>query len=638
MPYAEALLFVDDYEPQVVKRRLRREYGVGSYDDVARSCGETLESAAVGACGLKARYRLYPDRRAVEARREGLEMLLGQHRGRGEDCGLPAVHGDDVRRAHGDLRLAVAGVAAHQPVHWLRRGEVGLDGGNRGELVGRLLVGERGVERLAAFAMDVVGEPGDDFALRLGLEQRRREVGDGFLGVGLVLAPALAVEFVQAHFLSFDADIPRQQMGVRRRHVELGAFGVFDGEDLAAFAVHLDFGGTDEASNAVVDVHDVFTRLQIVEIVQPYAAGMLPPGRAGLALGENAVGFGDDGKPGEAFRRREFESARKFVRLQNDLASRARGGEMAGEPGPGGLEKLRMVRFVRAEFAEARQRRCLEAVRRDAGGRRVAGVDDLHAAGRRVSSEGGAERVGVVVEREYGGPLGQHVGECRGSGVRRALLVRRHDFRGVHAGDRALGRRVEGAQALEGVAEELGADRELVAGAPDVHDAAADRPVAFFFHRRRAVVAESGQAVAVSGKGCRGTVAFGRDCKPARRTLGHRGANRGERCDDDARIRIHGPRAQRGERLEPRAKGGLVAVERRRQLEKPRRQAGGDGADVVRQTIGVRQAGRDGENDAARLGPRGEGQREKCVRAACRGRKRDRPGRVRRGWVEARGE
>ena len=90
--------------------------------------------------------------------------------------------------------------------------------------------------------MDIVCEAGNDFTLGLRLQQRDRKIGDGLLCIGLVLAPAFAVQPVKLHRFALDADITREEMCVRGGHVKFRAFGVLDGEDLAAFAVHEDFG------------------------------------------------------------------------------------------------------------------------------------------------------------------------------------------------------------------------------------------------------------------------------------------------------------------------------------------------------------------------------------------------------------
>ena len=66
-----------------------------------------------------------------------------EQRGRHQDGHLLAVLHRLERGPHGDLGLAVADVAADDAVHRQRLLHVGLDLVDRGELIGRLDVGER---------------------------------------------------------------------------------------------------------------------------------------------------------------------------------------------------------------------------------------------------------------------------------------------------------------------------------------------------------------------------------------------------------------------------------------------------------------------------------------------------------------
>ena len=99
---------------------------------------------------LEARERLDPHRVALEALAERLLVLLAQDRGGHQHGDLLAVHRGAEGRAHGHLGLAVADVAADEPVHRLRALHVAEHVLDRGELVGRLLVGEGRLELLQA--------------------------------------------------------------------------------------------------------------------------------------------------------------------------------------------------------------------------------------------------------------------------------------------------------------------------------------------------------------------------------------------------------------------------------------------------------------------------------------------------------
>ncbi len=635
--HAEALLLVDDDEPEVAEGDARREDGVRADHDVARARGEALEGPLVRAARLEARDGFDPHGCAVEARGERLEVLLGEDGRRREDGGLFAVERGDVGRAHRDFRLAVARVAADQPVHRLRRGEIRLDGGDGGELVGRLLEGERGLERIEPVAgRDVVGESGNGRAPCLRVEERGREVGDGALRVQLVPGPALAVEPVQAHLLALDPDVARQQVRVGGGNVELGAVGVFDGEDFAAPAVELDFGRADEAADAVIDMDDVFARLELVEIVDAHALDRAPDGRGAVAAGEDAVGLGDDDEAGN------LEAAGEVVELQHRVAARGRRREVLVESPAGRVEKFGMVRLVRAELREAGQGGRLERVREDAARRGVARVDAAEAV------RAGLERIGVVLEREDRGVGGQERekgGFARGG---RQVVVVRGDgqqFGMVDALDGKLRRGVEGAQGLEVVAEKFGADGELLAGAPRIDNAAAHAPVAFLLHGADAVIAYFRQFFNKFAKfyfRTRGDRPRARPCatrgdRPRRcgdrpregernrgdRPRGDGGGEGREGRDDDGGVGREVVGAQRGNRLEAQTERGLLAVQERREFEEADRVARGDEPQIVNETVGIGQARRDGEDDGA--GAERERARDKCIGRAGQRRNGHRP-------------
>ena len=88
------------------------------------------------------------------------------------------------------------------------------------------------------------------------------------------------------------------------------------------------------------------------------------------------------------------------------------------------------------------------------------------------------------------------------------------DFAAVDAFDGGLGGGVEGAEGFEVVAEEFGADGEVVPRAPDIDDAAADRAVAFLLDLGEALVAEAGELVAEGGEGGADAVESGNGALP----------------------------------------------------------------------------------------------------------------------------
>ena len=119
---------------------------MGADEDVDLALGEALDRLALLGGRAEAADVLDRERVVAQALGEGAEVLLGEDRRRREHQHLLAVVGGLERGAQRDLGLAVADVAADQPVHRALGLHVGLDGLDRLALVGRLAVRERGLE------------------------------------------------------------------------------------------------------------------------------------------------------------------------------------------------------------------------------------------------------------------------------------------------------------------------------------------------------------------------------------------------------------------------------------------------------------------------------------------------------------
>ena len=111
----------------------------------------------------------------VEQRPHTRGVLIGQHLGRRHQCCLvPALHCGQ-HRGHGDHGLARAHVALQQPVHRVRRSEVGLDLADRSLLGTRETVRQGVVEAVHEISVDFVLEPAL-FALHRPLAQHQDQL------------------------------------------------------------------------------------------------------------------------------------------------------------------------------------------------------------------------------------------------------------------------------------------------------------------------------------------------------------------------------------------------------------------------------------------------------------------------------
>jgi hypothetical protein len=194
---AEPLFLVDYHESEVLEADIGADEAVRAHDHVHAARREAGEDALLFGGGAKAAQRLDRERVLRDALAKRAVVLLRQNGGRTEDRHLLAVVHGFERRPHRQLGLAVAHVAADEPVHRPRPQHVGLDLRQRGQLVRRLTVRERGLELGLPLAVRGECVARLRIAQRLEVDHLAGEVEDG--GADLVFAalPTDAAEFRQ---------------------------------------------------------------------------------------------------------------------------------------------------------------------------------------------------------------------------------------------------------------------------------------------------------------------------------------------------------------------------------------------------------------------------------------------------------
>ena len=175
LAHAEAMLLVDDHQAEALELDVARQQLVRADDDVDLA-GFELADGLRGLLRAPEAGQFRDLHRPVgEAVAEGLEMLLGEQRGRAEDHHLLAVGDRDERGAQRDLGLAEADVAAHQAVHRLAGRHVGDHRLDRRRLVGGLLEAEAVGERFQIVLLEWrTSGPGVRRASRTATAIRRR--------------------------------------------------------------------------------------------------------------------------------------------------------------------------------------------------------------------------------------------------------------------------------------------------------------------------------------------------------------------------------------------------------------------------------------------------------------------------------
>jgi hypothetical protein len=156
-------------------------------------------------------------------------VLLGQDGGRAQDQRLPVVQRDRERRAHRDLRLAEADVAADEPVHRPCHLEVFLDGFDRLLLVLGLAIRERRLEPLQPVVREIERLARGLSALRIQGEELAGELPDRRTGTALEVLPGLATELGEGRRLGIGSDVARDLRDLLVRDVQ--AIVALEGEE-----------------------------------------------------------------------------------------------------------------------------------------------------------------------------------------------------------------------------------------------------------------------------------------------------------------------------------------------------------------------------------------------------------------------
>ena len=211
-------------------------------------------------------------------------MLLAQDRRGHEHRHLLAVERGAERRAHRHLGLAVADVAADDPIHRPIAPHVAERVFDRGELIGRLVVGEGRLELLLEPVARREREALGELARCVHGEQLAREVAQRVGDRLLRLSPGLAAELVDPRYVAVGAGIALHLAHPVHRHEQPRLLGVLDAQELARDTAQLEVDEAAVDADAVLGVHEVVARRELRERLERGARG---PGRVhrGAAFG-----------------------------------------------------------------------------------------------------------------------------------------------------------------------------------------------------------------------------------------------------------------------------------------------------------------------------------------------------------------
>ncbi len=266
LAHAEAVLLVEDHQPEVVIAHRGLEQLVGADDDVHLAGGEIGEHGVLLLLRAETREQLDTHGPVGETVAEVLVVLLGEEGGGHHHRHLMPLLDANEGRAHRDLGLAEADIATHDPVHRLFRGEVVDHGRDRALLVRGLLEGKLLGETPVILRIVVIGVAAAGGAPGVDIEELGGDIAGTLRGLAPGAVPLLAAEPVERGVLGIQSRVARDQVQRGHRDVELVPAGVLQGEELGVHATDVERLQPDIAADAVILVDHRRTDTEIGEV------------------------------------------------------------------------------------------------------------------------------------------------------------------------------------------------------------------------------------------------------------------------------------------------------------------------------------------------------------------------------------
>ena len=278
--HTEAMLFIDHDEPEIRKLDVGAEQAVRPDHDVDLLLLELLDDHGLFLGRLEAAHDFHRDREVGQSIAEASCVLLRQNSGGDEHRHLPPPLHRFKGRANGDLGFAVAHVAHEQAVHRTVALEIALHVFGRFTLVGRIFEQERALELPLPRRVHPMRGTGRHFATRIEIQQFLRHLENGHARFFALLLPAIATQLVQPrggrvfrHIAG--AAVSLNLIDAIQRHIQTIAALVLDDRGLDRAFAHEDLFNAAIDADAVLEVHDVVTRLERPDGIERCPGGVL---------------------------------------------------------------------------------------------------------------------------------------------------------------------------------------------------------------------------------------------------------------------------------------------------------------------------------------------------------------------------
>ena len=266
--HPEAMLLVDDQQPQPAGARIGVQQLVGGDEDVDLAALEIRQHRVGGAAPAEARQHLDAHRPVGEAVAEALRVLLGEQRGRHQHHHLAGGLHRDEGGAHRHFGLAEADIAADDAIHRHRPVKVGEHARDRFALVGGFLEGKAVGKGLVFELAGAQRRRLVRGAARVQVEQLRGHIAHGGGGAARGARPLLGAELVERGAFRAAAGVAVDQVQGVHRHVQAIAVAVFEHQEFAGVAADLHDLESLVTADAVFAVHHRSAGLEALQVAQ----------------------------------------------------------------------------------------------------------------------------------------------------------------------------------------------------------------------------------------------------------------------------------------------------------------------------------------------------------------------------------
>jgi len=269
---AEALFFIDDHKAEVLELRRFGQDRVGADHQIDLAIFQPFAGRGRFLGGDEAREPPDLEREACEAFDKVLIVLAREQGGGGHNRHLLPRHCRDECGAQGDLGLAEADIAAHQPIHRTPAFQIAQHIGDGAFLILGLRPWEA-VDELVE--RGVIGRQHGGFAQRTrggDLHQFARDGGDAFFQLGTAALPCLTAQPIERNRL-FGRAIARENIDIFDRDEQLVPARIFQRDAIMLAFADRDRVKPEIAPDPVFDMHH-----QIAA-------------RQGLKLGKEGIGI-----------------------------------------------------------------------------------------------------------------------------------------------------------------------------------------------------------------------------------------------------------------------------------------------------------------------------------------------------------